>query len=262
MRLVRPASVAGRFYPADPMDLAETVKRMLAETKAEPGDDDAAYVVPHAGYRYSGPVAATVYARLAARAEPVRRVVLIGPAHFVPIHGCAVPSAEAFATPLGEVPVDTRWRARLVRRGLAMVNDTAHEPEHSLEVQLPFLQVVLGAEWTVLPIVVGPSTLDRIGRLLWKVTEEPALVVCTTDLSHYLPEGAARERDQHTAQAVLGMAPERIGMGDVCGWHALAGLLTWAHLREVTPELLDLRTSADTIGNPDRVVGYGAFAFS
>jgi AmmeMemoRadiSam system protein B len=254
---VRPAAVAGRFYPADPGELTALVRRMIDEVSVPAAAPAAAYVVPHAGYRYSGPVAASVYARL----EQVHRVVLIGPAHFVPLDGCAVPSVSAFATPLGEVAVDVDGCARLVKAGLAVSDDDPHEPEHSLEVQLPFLQEVLSPLWTVLPVTVGSAPAEGVADLLDAATQDPAVVLCSTDLSHRLPDPAARERDRRTAQAVLDLASERIRPGDACGRHALAGLLTWARRHDLTPALLDLRTSADTIGSPRSVVGYGAFAF-
>ncbi|HEV2783590.1 MAG TPA: AmmeMemoRadiSam system protein B [Actinophytocola sp.] len=256
MRGARPPAVAGRFYPADPAELARQVAGLLGAVDAGADSPAEAYVVPHAGYRFSGPVAASVYARLG----QARRVVLIGPAHFVPLAGCAVPSTEAFATPLGKVPVDVEGCRRLAGTGLAVTDDRPHEPEHSLEVQLPFLQTVLGDGWTVLPVAVGLATVDDVADVLDTATAEPALVLCSTDLSHHLPDPLARQRDRRTAAAVLDLDPTRIAPRDACGRHALAGLLGWARRRSLTPRLLDLRTSADTAGTPDRVVGYGAFA--
>jgi AmmeMemoRadiSam system protein B len=268
----RPPAVAGQFYPAQPNVLADLVDRLvdaveLPDDELPDGlpDDGApapAYVVPHAGYRYSGPTAGFVYARLRRYAGAVQRVVLLGPAHRVPLRGCAVPVARRWRTPLGEVTIDAA-AGELAAAGLAVADDRPHAPEHSLEVQLPFLQRVLAAGVPVLPVAVGSSTVDDV-----RVTIEAAagvagtVVLCSTDLSHYLSQQAAREQDDRTVQAVLELAPERIGVRDACGVFALRGLLGWARQHRLTPRLLQVATSADTAGDPQRVVGYSALSFS
>jgi MEMO1 family protein len=259
---VRPAAVAGAFYPADPDDLRAAVQGALEEalTGVGPGQAPKAIIAPHAGYRYSGPVAASAYARVLPRRGQVGRVVLLGPAHTVPLAAIATATADAFETPLGLVPVDTTARDQLVDAGLAVVSDAAHATEHSLEVHLPFLQMVLG-EVTVLPLVVGEVPASAVAAVLDRVWGGPeTLVVLSTDLSHYHDHSTARELDGRTAAAILARRPDDVGRGDACGVFPLRGLLAAARRRDLDVELLDLRTSADTAGHPQRVVGYGAFA--
>lgn len=258
--------MAGRFYPRDPVELARTVDRLLdAADAADAGQDGEplapAYLVPHAGYRFSGPTAAQVFARLRRHAAEVRRVVLVGPAHFVPAAGCVAAAGPAvWATPLGELPVEDP--ARLVGPGVT-VDDRPHAPEHSLEVQLPFLQRALGRPVPVLPLVVGPAEPAAVAGCLATATGEGpgTVLLCSSDLSHYLDQTAARAADDRTAAAIGALAADRIGPRNACGAYALRGLLTWARAAGLKPELLDLCTSADTSGHPSRVVGYAAFAF-
>ncbi|GII22343.1 AmmeMemoRadiSam system protein B [Planosporangium mesophilum] len=260
----RPPAVAGLFYPADPRVLATQVDQLLDAVDVPANDVLApAYVVPHAGYQYSGPTAAHVYARLRHHASEVSRVVVAGPAHRVPVEGCVVSGAREWLTPLGEVPVDQRVDA-LVANGYAVFDDLPHAPEHSIEVQLPFLQRTVG-EVPLVPIVVGPSGVDDVAAALSAAAEpDPAgtVVLCSTDLSHYLPDEQARQRDGETLRAVGDLAPERIGEGDACGVFALRGLVGLARRVGLEPWLLDYATSADTTGDPTRVVGYAAVAFA
>ncbi len=258
----RPPAVAGQFYPGQPDVLAELVDR-LVDAVDVPADEPLApaYVVPHAGYRYSGPTAAFVYARLRRHAADVKRVVLVGPAHRVPLRGCAVPTADRWRTPLGDVAIDSAAR-ELAAGGHAAADDAPHAPEHSLEVQLPFLQRVVGGAVPVLPMVVGASTVDDLMVTIAAAADRPGTVVlCSTDLSHYLPDAAARQQDERTVGAVLELAAERIGVRDACGVFALRGLVGWARHDGLRPRLLHLCTSADTAGDPQRVVGYTALAF-
>jgi len=256
---VRSPAVAGRFYPRDPVRLAATVDQLLDAAGAPDGEPLAAgYLVPHAGYQFSGPTAAQAYARLRRHAGQVRQVVLIGPAHFVPVAGCVAPASPAWATPLGELPVLDP--APLAGAGLT-VADAPHVPEHSLEVQLPFLQRALGRAVPVLPVVVGTASPPAVAGWLAAAAGPGSVVLCSTDLSHYLDQPAAAARDARTAAAIEALDPDRIGPRDACGQHALRGLLSWARAGGLRPELLDLRTSADAAGDPTRVVGYAAFAF-
>jgi AmmeMemoRadiSam system protein B len=256
--------VAGRFYPGDPATLTEMIDGMLAAVDVPPDDQPAsAYVSPHAGYRFSGPIAAHVYARLRRHADGVERVVLVGPSHFVRLEGAAVPTVDNWATPLGEVAIDATVRAELLAGGHAVADDTPHQREHSLEVQLPFLIRALGTV-PVTPIGVGISPVDKtVETIEAAVTAggSGTVLVCSTDLSHYHDQATAQQLDRRTAQAVMDLEPGRIGVRDACGVFALRGTVAWARDRKLAPELLDLRTSADTYGPPDRVVGYPAFAF-
>jgi AmmeMemoRadiSam system protein B len=257
---VRTPAVAGTFYPARPGELKRMVDDLLAGALTpESAPSPAALVVPHAGYVYSGPVAAMAYARLCGTAASISRVVAFGPVHYVPVRGAAVPAAVAWATPLGEVPIDRALRERAVARGAA-VDDRPHAREHALEVQLPFLQRVLGGGFTFLPVAVSElsagETADLIGEFLG---EEGTLVLVSTDLSHYHDLATARRLDRHTAQAVVARNAAALGDEDACGIFALRGLVELARRKHLSLELLDLRTSADTAGDPERVVGYGAF---
>lgn len=258
MTAVREPAVAGTFYPGDPSELATAVDALLAGASALrfPGPP-IALVCPHAGYVYSGPVAASAYALLAEGV--VRRVAILGPAHFVPLRGCAAPAAEAWRTPLGEVRVDGELRDAVAGRGVA-VDDEPHEQEHSIEVQLPFLQRALPDGFTVLPVVVGSSEAGEVADVIDLVLAH-ALVVVSSDLSHYHDRETARRLDRRTADAILARDPGAIGAEDACGAFALRGIVEHARRRELEIELLDLRTSADIAGDPRRVVGYGAFAF-
>jgi MEMO1 family protein len=258
---VRPPAVAGTFYPAEPAVLRSVVERSLNEARAA-GGVPKALIAPHAGYVYSGPVAGSAYAQVLAARGRITRVVLLGPAHRVPVAAVAVASADAFSTPLGLVPVDTATRDALVDAGLVVVDDHVHAREHSLEVQLPFLQVALG-DVTVLPLAVGHVSADRVAEILDQVWGgDETLVVASTDLSHYHDRATATELDRRTAAAIVDKRPDRLGTGDACGVLAVQGLLLGAAARDLDVELLDLRTSADTAGDPDRVVGYGAFALA
>ena len=256
--------MAGRFYPADPDELRGWISTALdAAVGHAPGGPAAppkAIVVPHAGYVYSGVVAAAAYARLAMSRGDTARVVLLGPAHRSPLPVIAAPGVDGFATPLGTVPVDVARRDDLVRRGLVAVSDAPHRGEHSLEVQLPFLQVVLG-EVPVLPLAVGRAGRDAVAAVLDEVWDDPAtLVVVSTDLSHYHDHVTASALDRETAAAVIDRRADAVTPDRACGATALAGLVVAARQRDRPVELLDLRTSADTAGPAGRVVGYGAFA--
>lgn len=270
MRLRR-AAVAGRFYPADPRRLSAAVAAYLAAPA--PSEPAAAprlrcLVVPHAGYVYSGPIAAVAYRLLPALLGEVDRVVLMGPAHYRAVDGVAVSAADAWATPLGEVEVDAAARAGLMARAEATVadlldvrlDDAPHAPEHSLEVQLPFLQATL-PDVPVLPLLVGGGDADSIADLLDPWWDTPrTLFVISTDLSHYEPAAAARRHDARTAVAICRLDAEGIDDRDACGARPLRAGLHLAARAGATARLLDLRNSADTAGDPSRVVGYGAFA--
>jgi len=255
----RPTAVAGTFYPGEAVSLAREVASYMSTARAAPGTSPKAIIAPHAGYIYSGPIAASAYAQVAARRGQVSRVVLAGPAHRVYVTGAAVPAARAFASPIGPVPVDREAIEALRALPFIEVSDRAHAFEHSLEVHLPFLQSVL-ERFTLVPMVVGgagPEEMARAFEAVWG--GEETLVVVSSDLSHYLPYEAARERDGGTAKAIVALEA-RIDPEQACGAAPINGLLTVARRRGMTAELLDLRNSGDTAGDRDRVVGYAAFA--
>jgi AmmeMemoRadiSam system protein B len=263
MDIRRPA-VAGAFYPADPAQLRGAVDRLLAAATPAPREHPSpkALIVPHAGYVYSGPIAASAYARLAPLARDIRRVVLLGPAHRVPFRGLALPGVERFATPLGEVAIDADAVAALRRFPQVLESKAAHAGEHSLEVQLPFLQRALG-EFRLLPLVVGAASAQDVAEvldLLWGGPE--TLIVVSSDLSHYLPYRDAQRIDRATADAILAMDP-RLDHEEACGATPVNGLLRAARQRGLAPSLIDLRNSGDTAGDRrSGVVGYAAFEFT
>jgi AmmeMemoRadiSam system protein B len=262
MVMTRPAAVAGAFYPGDPATLAVEVGQLLREASGPRPAARApkAIIAPHAGYVYSGAVAGSAYAQLASLRGRVTRVVLAGPAHRVFVRGAAVPQAGAFATPLGEVPLDEESLASLRRLPFVESSDLPHALEHSLEVHLPFLQSVLG-DFRLVPVVVGGASPGAMARRLEEVWGGGAtLVVVSSDLSHFLPYEAARERDRGTAEAILSLSP-RLEGEDACGAAPVNGLLELARRLGLEAELVDLRNSGDTAGGRSRVVGYGSFVF-
>ena len=268
MTSVRPPAVAGSFYPQAPAALQAAVRGCLDQhRRAAAGARAAArspklLVVPHAGYVYSGDVAASAYALLTSQRGRIRRVVLLGPAHRVALQGLAAPLAEAFETPLGRVPIDRAALALIADLPQVVASDRAHAMEHALEVQLPFLQTVLSHDFSLLPLAVGdatPQAVDEVLERLWGGDE--TLIVISSDLSHDLPYAQARERDQRTVQRILGFASDLRG-DEACGAMPLNGAMLAARRHGLVPRLLDLRNSADTAGGEGhRVVGYGAIAF-
>jgi AmmeMemoRadiSam system protein B len=263
---VRPPAVAGSFYPADPATLRGAVDRLLAgvdvRSGAAPNPPPApkALIVPHAGYVYSGPIAAAAYARLRGVATAIRRVILVGPAHRVLLRGLALPGARQFATPLGVVAVDAEAAAIARRLPHVVESPLAHAEEHSLEVQLPFLQRVL-PDFTLLPLVVGDATGAMVAAVLDALWGGPeTLLVISSDLSHYHPYGEAQALDRTTAGRILAFAPD-LDHEQACGATPVNGLLLAARRRGMQAELLDLRNSGDTAGDRGRVVGYAAFGF-
>ena len=260
MPTLRPVAVAGMFYPGEPRSLSAEVAGYLAAGEPARPQPPKAIIAPHAGYLYSGPIAGSVYAQLAALRGTVERVVLAGPAHRVHVTGAAIPSVEAFDSPLGAVPLDIEALGRLRALPFVEVNDRAHAQEHCLEVHLPFLQAVLG-DFRLVPIVVGDASTEESAQLfdtLWGGAE--TLIVVSSDLSHYLPYEAAQRRDRATAAAIVALEA-RLVPEEACGAIPINGLLRTARQRGLVPRMLDLRNSGDTAGSRDRVVGYGAFDF-
>ncbi|MEJ2107267.1 MAG: AmmeMemoRadiSam system protein B [Acidiferrobacteraceae bacterium] len=262
MPLLRPAAVAGLFYPSGAEELRATVEHLLKDVPESGGVTPKAVIAPHAGYIYSGPVAASVYRHLTPLNGRVRRVILLGPAHRVAVRGLALPAADAFATPLGPVPVDADAVEAL--RSLPQVSERAdvHAQEHSLEVQLPFLQQVLG-EFSLVPLVVGDASAEEVAevlQVLWGGDE--TLIVVSSDLSHYHEYGVAQRMDRSTSAAIESLRYEDIGYEQACGRAPISGLLLEARQRGLHARLVDLRNSGDTAGPRDHVVGYGAYVLS
>lgn len=259
---VRPPAVAGTFYPAEPAALRRSIEASIADAVAPPPHAQApvALVVPHAGYMYSGAIAASAYARLAPLRHSIRRVVLLGPSHRVYLRGCALTAADAWDTPLGPVAIDTDANATLARLPGVAIDDTPHAPEHSLEVQLPFLVASLDA-FTLVPVVVGDAGIGEVAKVIDVALGMPdTLVLVSTDLSHYHRYADAVAIDARTAAAITARRPTDIDDTDACGARPLRGLLAVADARGLTVEQIDLRNSGDTAGDRSRVVGYASFA--
>lgn len=257
---VRPPAVAGLFYPGSAEQLARTVSDLLAGVGSPAADIPKAIIAPHAGYVYSGPIAAHAYALIAPARGTIRRVVLLGPTHRVAVRGVAVPDVGAFATPLGSVELDRAAIDAIIAMPQVVVSDEAHALEHSLEVHLPFLQSVLG-DFKLVPLAVGyaePREVADVIEALWGGAE--TLIVVSSDLSHYLTYADASAIDRQTCEAVLALRTD-IDHEQACGATPVAGLALTAQRRNLKPRLLDLRNSGDTAGDKHRVVGYASFAF-
>ncbi|MBB3177918.1 AmmeMemoRadiSam system protein B [Variovorax sp. Sphag1AA] len=264
MPAVRHAAVCGLFYPSAPRELREQVDGFLRDGvhgNVETHPRPKLLIAPHAGYAYSGAIAASAYALLRhPDAPPIRRVVLLGPAHRVWVNGLAAPEANAFQTPLGRIPIDRELLDRIADLPQVIRSDRAHAQEHSLEVHLPFLQAALG-EFTLLPLVVGDTGGAAVAEVLERLWGgDETLIVISSDLSHYLPYAKAKLADKATVQRILrfdaGLTPH-----EACGSEAINGALLAARHHGLKPRLLDLRNSGDTAGDHDRVVGYSAIAF-
>jgi len=264
MDAVRQPAVAGAFYPQQGAALARTVSDLLKNARAQVDSTmpaPKAMIVPHAGYVYSGPMAALAYARLATVRSTIKRVVLLGPVHRVPVRGLALPGASAFATPLGEIKVDLDAVALLASLPQVVVSPAAHALEHSLEVQLPFLQSVLDG-FTLVPLAVGDATAPEVAQVLealWGGTE--TLIVISSDLSHFLTYAQACSTDQQAVEQILALQGP-LTHHQACGGTPINGLLLAARQHQLQPQLLGLCNSGDTAGDKQRVVGYAAITFT
>ena len=259
--MVRQPAVAGAFYPANAAVLRETITELLKSSVASCDTNrPKALIAPHAGYIYSGPVAGQAYAQLITHAEVIRRVILLGPVHRVLVRGLALPKADRFATPLGEVPVDQDAIRRLAGMPQIVVNEAAHAFEHSLEVQLPFLQSVLH-DFSLVPLAVGDATTEEVADVLEALWGGPeTLIVVSSDLSHYLPYAQAKQMDHDTVERILG-GRQLDSFERACGAVPINGLLLAAGRHKLRPKLVSQCNSGDTAGDRQSVVGYSAIEF-
>ncbi|MCP5300665.1 MAG: AmmeMemoRadiSam system protein B [Chromatiaceae bacterium] len=260
MTHVKPPVVAGLFYPDQRTALRHEVEGFLGAAHPPAGQRPHALVAPHAGYRYSGSIAASAYATLIPWVDSIRRVVVLAPSHRVAFRGIALSSDDAFATPLGDIPVDTAARDRLLDLPGVGIYDAAFAQEHALEVQLPFLQSVLD-EFTLVPVVVGDADADDVARVIEALRDDDTLIVVSSDLSHYHAYADCQTRDRATSAKIEALRGDQIGPYDACGAFPLRGLLKTAQDHDWRVATLDLRNSGDTAGDRTRVVGYGAYAF-
>jgi len=260
MSKVRKPAVAGLFYPSEPAELREAIKVYLKMAKGS-GPVPKAVIVPHAGYIYSGPIAASAYVLVRQGKNIIHRVVLMGAAHRLGFSGLAAPTFQVFQTPLGAVPIDLPSIQKISEFPQVQILDEAHEQEHSLEVQLPFLQIVLN-DFQIIPLVVGDCSPDEVADVLdhlWGKKE--TLIVVSSDLSHYLDDESAKRIDTETSKAIEKLHFEGIETSQACGAYPMKGLLAASKRHRMKAKALDVRNSGDTAGPPDRVVGYGAYAF-
>tara|TARA_R110001592_G_scaffold282102_2_gene549759 strand:+ start:6127 stop:6945 length:819 start_codon:yes stop_codon:yes gene_type:complete len=271
MLSIRKAAVAGQFYPGDPLQLQEMISALLSEADMSDHNSDSsehksvqpkAIIVPHAGYIYSGLVAASAFVSLLPFRKKITRIVLLGPSHRVGFSGLAVSSADSFQTPLGDIPVDKESVAQILSLPQVSSMDEAHQFEHSLEVELPFLQEVLD-DFRLIPIVVGDTdapSVSEVLELLWG--SEETLIVISSDLSHFHDYKTAQQRDEVTCQAIESLSPELINDDDACGRNPIKGMLVSAQKHHLRVTTLALCNSGDTAGDKARVVGYGAWALT
>lgn len=262
MTSIRKAAVAGMFYPADEAGLRQSIAACIDDAAPSSGalpQAPKALIAPHAGYIYSGAIAASAYGSIAGRADIITRVILLGPSHRVGFRGLALPGGDGFETPLGIVPLDHQAIAEIAELPQVSTNPAAHQDEHSLEVHLPFLQTLLG-RFSLVPLVVGQATAEEVAEILdilWGGPE--TLIVVSSDLSHYHDYRSAQAIDRATSDAIEALDDQRIGQDAACGRIPLSGLLQSAKRRGLTAHLADLRNSGDTAGPRDKVVGYGAW---
>ena len=260
MKDVRHPAVAGMFYPADARSLRAEVDAYLAAAAEPEGPPPKALIAPHAGYVYSGPVAAHAYRCLRPVAKRITRVVALAPAHRLPFYGLAIPGADEFQTPLGRIPVDRAALRSVADLPQVQALDAAFDGEHALEVHLPFLQEVL-PRFSLVPFIVGEATAEQVAEVLERLWGgDETLIVISSDLSHYLDYATAQARDAHTTELIEALDPS-VGYHDACGRNPVNGLLLAARRHGLTARTVDLRNSGDTAGPRDRVVGYGAYVF-
>lgn len=258
----RKPAVAGQFYPAEPQVLKDLLKELYSSARFSSVSQVKAIIVPHAGLIYSGSIAASAYQTLIPQMHKIKRVVLLGPSHRVGFHGLATTSVTHYSMPLGDVPIDKAAIQEIDSLPQVQQLDRAHLHEHSLEVQLPFLQNLLD-EFTLVPLVVGECPANQVAEVLEKLWGgEETLIVISSDLSHYNSYEDACEQDQKTSASIVNLQPDQIEFDDACGRVPIKGLLVAADHHGLKPQMVDLRNSGDTAGSRDRVVGYGAYVFS
>lgn len=261
MNQIRQPAVAGMFYPADKQLLKDDIHQYLNQAHGEQVISPKAIVVPHAGYIYSGPIAASAYKQIIPLKDIITRVVLLGPSHRVAFTGLAVPESDVFNTPLGNISIDQKGIQLLAGMPQVIASDQAHREEHSLEVQLPFLQEILG-EFSLIPLVVGDAERHEVAEVINRLWgDEHTLIVISTDLSHYHEYSEAKQLDRTTSDAIENLKPDLISYDDACGRNGLKGMMTVAEEKNLSVDILDLRNSGDTAGDKNRVVGYGAYVF-
>lgn len=254
----REPAVAGSFYPANPAVLSDMLQAFLQQNPSS-APPPKAIIVPHAGYIYSGPIAASAYARLKSVRDSISRVVLMGPSHRVAFQGLAVSHANSFSTPLGTIPIDQAAVESLQHLPFVGYLDQAHSQEHSLEVHLPFLQQTL-SDFKLVPIVAGDASPHQVSQVLESLWGgDDTLIVISSDLSHYHNYATAQAMDKHTSQLIEQLQYQDLSTESACGKVPVSGLLKLLKKKSLQIKTIDLRNSGDTAGDKYRVVGYGAY---
>ena len=258
MKNIRQPAVAGSFYPDNPHTLKAMIESYLRQV-VPVNKAPKAMIVPHAGYIYSGEIAASAYARLQSKRSTTKRVVLLGPSHRVGFTGMALSHADAFNTPLGDIPLDIEAIASLTNYPFVDYMDQAHLSEHSLEVQLPFLQMTLDS-FQLIPIVVGDCPAEQIEQVLELFYgKDDTLIVISSDLSHFHDYATAQRLDKETSEKIEHLDYQHLDYDSACGRVPVSGLLALAKKKSLQIKTIDLRNSGDTAGDKSRVVGYGAY---
>lgn len=258
---IRPSAVAGLYYPAQATELKKLLQRQFDQPAAHPHHDAKALIVPHAGFFYSGQVAASAYQALFNIADDIERVILIGPSHRADFKGIAISTADYFATPLGSVAVDKNIYPLLSRINGVEINDNPHDNEHCLEVQLPFLQYSLN-QFEIVPLLTGEASSSLIADVLNTASQDAnSLIVISSDLSHYLDYETARKVDQFTSQSIISLDNRGIDKFHACGCEAICGFLEYARHSNMAGQIITLSNSGDIVGKKGSVVGYGAYLF-
>ncbi len=254
---IRKPAVAGYFYPSDSDRLKRKVEE-FTEKVIEPQGKVKGLIVPHAGYEYSGRTAGRVYALV--KGKPIKRVLLIGPSHFVDFKGYSFGSFEAFETPLGKVFVDKESIEKYAGGKRELLWDEPHLWEHSLEVQLPFLQLALG-DFLLIPVIYGRAKAEDIRALIEHFCDGECLFVISSDLSHYYDDQTARKLDSYCHTWILDGDEDKGKLCEACGKRGIEGALDYAKRKNLRAVLVDYHTSADSSRDKTRVVGYGGYAF-
>ncbi len=260
MSKVRLSAVAGYFYPSNKEVLIKEIQNFLEKATQYSNQKPYALIVPHAGYIYSGSVASLGYKSLIPYKEEYKKILILGPSHFVSLHGLAYPAFEYFETPLGKLQLDQNLIESLREFDFILENSPSHSQEHSIEVQLPFIQFIFG-NIPIVPLTFGKIRPEKINILLRKIWNPEILVIVSSDLSHYYSYEDAKKLDKKTSQAIENLDPDSIGYEQACGRVGIQGLLLFAKEKNWKAKLLDLRNSGDTAGSKDRVVGYGVWSF-
>lgn len=254
----RPPAVAGLFYPADAAELTQVIQQYLKQVETNTHAPKA-IIAPHAGYIYSGAIAASVYARLKTARQQIKRVLLMGPSHRVAFNGLALSQMDYFITPLGNIALDKEAIKTIITLPFVAYFEPAQAQEHCLEVQLPFLQLLL-ADFTIVPIVVGHATPEQVAQVINQLWGgDDTLIIISSDLSHYYPYATAQQLDNITSHAIETLNYEALGIESACGRIPISGLLKFARDKGLIIKKIDLRNSGDTAGDKQKVVGYGSY---